>query len=159
MKPLTVILLLVAWAASASGEPSADLEKEKAELLRLHKSDREAHFKTDVDALLANSPEEFISVGRGKINRSSKEDARKMFSGYFRDAKYYEWDDVEEPIIRISNDASMAWMITRTRVRRVQKKADGAEQEEKFVYAGIMTYEKRDGRWVRVANVSTVEQL
>lgn len=158
MKAFT-LLLFVACAACASAEPSADLEKEKAELLRIHKSDREAHFKTDVDRLLENSPEEMISVGRGKINRSSKDDARKMFTGYFRDAKYYEWDDVEEPIIRISNDASMAWMITRTRVRRVQKKADGAEQEEKFVYAGIMTYEKRDGRWVREANVSTAEQL
>ena len=157
MKAFTVILLLVACAASASAQPSADLEKEKAELLRIHKSDREAHFKTDVEGLLENSPEEFISVGRGKINRSSKEDARKMFTGYFRDAKYYEWDDVEEPIIRISNDASMAWMITRTRVRRVQKTADGAEKEEKFIYAGIMTYEKRDGHWVRVANVSTAE--
>ena len=159
MKPFTVILLFVAWATCAGAQPSADLEKEKAELLRLHQSDREAHFKTDVDALLENSPEEFISVGRGKINKSSKEDARKMFTGYFRDAKYYEWDDVEEPIIRISNDASMAWMITRTRVRRVQKTADGTEKEEKFVYAGIMTYEKRDARWVRVANVSTFEQL
>ena len=158
MKAFT-LLLFVACAVSASAEPSADLEKEKAELLRIHKSDREAHLKTDVDRLLENSPEEMISVGRGKINRSSKDDARKMFTGYFRDAKYYEWDDVEEPIIRISNDASLAWMITRTRVRRVQKKADGAEQEEKFVYAGIMTYEKRDGRWVRVANVSTAEQL
>src|SRR5438552_18474459 len=127
-------------AVGASAQPSADLEKEKAELLRLHKSDREAHFKTDVDLLLQNSPEEFISVGRGKINRQSKDDARKMFTGYFRGAKYYEWDDVEEPIIRISNDATMAWMITRTRVRRVQKKTDGAEQEEKFIYAGIMTY-------------------
>src|SRR5438477_7877222 len=155
MKPLTVILLLVACAASTSAQPSADLEKEKAELLRIHKSDRESHFKTDVEGLLENSPEEFISVGRGKINRSSKDDARKMFTGYFRDAKYYEWDDVEEPIIRISNDASMAWMLTRTRVRRVQKTADGTGKEEKFVYAGIMTYEKRDGRWMRVANVST----
>ena len=155
MKPFTVILLLVACAACAIAEPSADLEKEKAELLRIHKSDREAHFKTDVDMLLENSPEEFISVGRGKINRSSKDDARKMFTGYFRDAKYYEWDDVEEPIIRISNDATMAWMITRTRIRRVQKNASGEEQEEKAVYAGIMTYEKRDGRWMRVANVST----
>ena len=79
--------------------------------------------------------------------------------GVFPDAKYYEWNDVEEPIIRISNDASMAWMITRPKVRRVQNKADGGEQEEKFVYAGIMTYEKRDSRWVRVANVSTAEQL
>src|SRR5438045_7942898 len=158
MKAFT-LLLFIACAASASTEPSADLEKEKAELLRLHKSDREAHFKTDVDALLANSPEEFISVGRGKINRSSKDDARKMFTGYFRDAKYYEWDDVEEPIIRISNDASMAWMITRTRVRRVQKKAVGAEREEKFVSAGMMTYEKRDGRWVRVVNVLSLELM
>ena len=152
------LLLFIACAASASAEPSADLEKEKAELLRLLHADREAHFKTDVDMLLEQSPEEFISVGLGKISRSSKADARKMFTGYFRDAKYYEWDDGEEPIIRISNDATMAWMITRTRVRRVQKTADGAEQEEKFVYAGIMTYEKRDGRWVRVANVSTSEQ-
>ena len=158
MKPVTLILLALAYAVCASAQPSADLEKEKAELLRLHKADREAHFKTDVDALLANSPEEMISVSRGKISRSSKVDARKMFTGYFRDAKYYEWDDVEEPIVRISNDASMAWMITRVRVRRVQKNPDGAEKEEKFVYAGIMTYEKRDGRWMRVANVSTFEQ-
>lgn len=158
MKPFTLIPLFIACAASAIAQPSAVLEKEKAELLRLHKSDREAHFKTDVDLLLENSPEEFISVSRGKIIRSREADARKMFTQYFRDAKYYEWDDVEEPIVRISNDASMAWMITRTRVRRVQKNADGAEKDEKFLYAGIMTYEKRDGRWVRVANVSTFEQ-
>src|SRR5204863_8821909 len=137
MKPFTVILLLVACAACAIAQPSADLEKEKAELLRMHRSDREAHFKTDVDRLLENSPEEFISVGRGKINRSSKEDTRKMFTGYFRDAKYYEWDDAEEPIIRISNDASMAWMITRTRVRLCQEKTYGAEKAVKFVYAVI----------------------
>lgn len=158
MKPLTLILLFVACAACASAESSADLAKEKAELLRLHKSDREAHFKTDVDLLLQNSPEEFISVSRGKISRSSEADSRRMFTAYFRDAKYYEWDDLEEPIIRISKDATMAWMITRVRVRRVQKNAEGAEKEEKFVYAGIMTYEKRDGRWGRVANVSTFEQ-
>ena len=157
MKFVTPILLFITWATCASAHPSPDLEKEKAELLRLHQSDREAHFKTDVDALLANSPDEMISVSRGKISRPSKDDARKMFTGYFRDAKYHEWDDVEEPIIRVSNDASMAWMITRTRVRRVQKNAAGEEKEEKFVYAGIMTYEKRDGRWVRVANVSTFE--
>src|SRR5438045_9404285 len=126
MKAFT-LLLFIACAASASTEPSADLEKEKAELLRIHKSEREAHFKTDVDRLLENSPEEFISVGRGKINRSSKDDARKMFTGYFRDAKYYEWDDVEKPSIRISNDATMAWRITRIRVRLVQKTGDGGE--------------------------------
>jgi len=157
MKILIVTLLFAACAVYAGPQPSPDLEKEKAELLLLHKSDREAHFKVDVDALLENSPEEFISVGRGKINRQSKEETRKFFTGYFRDATYYEWDDLEEPIVRVSNDASMAWMIVRTKIRRVQKTADGAEKEEKAVYAGIMTYAKREGRWMRVANVSTSE--
>ena len=157
MKLLTLTLLFVACAACARAQTPAGLEKEKAELLRLHKSAREAHFKTDVELLLGNSPEEVISVSRGKISRSGRAEVRKVFAEYFRGAKYYEWDDVEEPIIRISKDASMAWMITRIRVRRVQRDAAGVEQEEKFVYAGIMTYEKRDGRWVRVANVSTFE--
>ena len=157
MKLLTLTLLFVACAARAEAQTPAGLEKEKAELLRLHKSAREAHFKTDAELLLENSPEEMISVSRGKINRSGKAEGRKMFAAYFRGAKYYEWDDVEEPIVRVSKDASMAWMITRIRVRRVQRDAAGVEREEKFVYAGIMTYEKRDGRWVRVANVSTFE--
>jgi len=154
-----VILLFVASAVCASAQPSPDLEKEEAELLRLHKLDREAHFKTDVDKLLETSPEEFITVGRGKIMRQSKAEERKRFTEYFRNAKYYEWEDLEEPIVRVSNDASMAWMIVRTKIRRVQKKSDGTEREEKVVYAGVMTYEKRDGRWMRVANVSTMETL
>ena len=157
MKLLALTLVFVACAACAAAQPAANLDREKAELLRLHKSSREAHFKTDVELLLENSPEEMISVSRGKISRSGKAAGRKMFAEYFRGAKYYEWDDLEEPIVRISKDASMAWMITRLRVRRVQRDAAGGEREEKFVYAGIMTYEKRDGRWVRVANVSTFE--
>jgi hypothetical protein len=128
VKRLTVILLFIACPVCASAQPSVDVEKEKAELLRLHRSDRDAHFKTDVDLLLQNSSEEFISVGRGKISRSSEADARKMFTGYFRDAKYFEWDDVEEPIIRVSKDASMAWMITRVRVQRVQKTFESATE-------------------------------
>ncbi len=152
-------LMLVIFFASnpAFAQSPVDLEKEKAELLRMHKADREAHIKTDVDLLQQHSPDEFISASDGKIHRSSKADERRMFSAYFRGARYYEYDDLEEPIIRVSNDASMAWMITRVRVRRVQKDAAGTEQEEKFVYAGIMTYEKKGGKWMRVANVSTFE--
>jgi hypothetical protein len=138
-------------------ENTVDLEKEKAALLRLHEADREAHFKTDVELLQQSSPEEFISVSRGKIHRVMKADERKFFTDYFRDATYYEWDDVEAPIVRVSKDGSMAWMITRVRVRRTQKNAVEEEKEEQFTYAGIMTYEKENGRWVRVANVSTFE--
>ena len=157
MKWLGLALMFVAAAASAEAQTPVDLGKERAELLRLHKAGREAHFKTDVELLQADSPEEFVSVTDGKIRRSGKADERKMFTEYFRGAKYFEWDDIEEPIVRVSKDGSMGWMITRVRVRRVQKDKSGREVEEKFVYAGIMTYEKLKGKWVRVANVSTFE--
>jgi hypothetical protein len=157
MKWLTLVLFFIPATAFAQAPPPVDLEKEKAELLRMHRSGREAHFKTDVELLLANSPEEYVGVRAGKISRSTKAGARKMFTEYFRGAKYYEWDDLEEPIIRVSKDGSMAWMITRVRVRRVQKDKAGAEVEEKFVYAGLTTYEKQGGKWMRAANASTFE--
>ncbi|HYP27796.1 MAG TPA: hypothetical protein VE262_13850 [Blastocatellia bacterium] len=157
MNYFVAFFLLVAGSAVTQAQVAANLEKEKAELLRLHKSAREAHFKTDVDLLQANAPEEMIAVSDGKVHRAKKSDSRKQFTEYFKGAKYYEWDDIEEPIIRISKDASMAWMITRIRVRRTQKDEAGKEVEEKFIYAGIMTYEKQSGKWVLVANVSTFE--
>lgn len=157
IKYFICILLIVLSASGMYAQSAVDLEKEKAELLRMHKLGREAHFKTDADLLLQGSAAEFISVSRGKISRPKQADQRKRFTEYFKDAKYFEWDDLEEPVVRISKDGSMAWMITRIKVRRTQKDASGKEIEEKFVYAGIMTYEKQNGKWVRVANVSTFE--
>ena len=157
MKWLTILLCLIPSATLATAPSSVDTEREKAELLRIHKADREAHFRTDVNLLQERSPAVLISVRSGRIERTSKADERAHFEEYFRGARYYEWDDLEEPIISVSGDGSMAWMITRIRVRRVQKDASGGEREQKFVYAGIMTYEKKDGTWVRVANVSTFE--
>ena len=154
---LSFLILFISVAAFAQAGTGADPEKEKAELLRLHRAHREAHFKTDADMLMARAPEVLISVSGGKVQRSSREAGRKRFEEYFRGAKYYEWDDLEEPIVRVSDDASMAWMITRIRVRRVQRDAAGAEREERFVYAGLTTYEKRGGKWVRAANASTFE--
>lgn len=158
MKYVVSIMLLVVGSNVAQTQSTVSQEKDMVELLRLHKSDREAHFRTDVELLQGSAPEEFITVSDGKINRVTKSDERKHFADYFKGAKYHEWDDVEEPIIRVSKDGSMAWMITRVRVRRTQKDAAGNEVERKFIYAGIMTYEKRAGRWLRVANVSTFER-
>lgn len=137
-------------------ETSVDLELERSALLKIHSQDRQAHFDTDVDLLLAHSGHEFISVSNGEVHRSTLAEQHAFFEGYFKGATYYEWDDLEPPIIRISADASMAWMIVRTQVRRVTR-LEGAEEarETRFVYAGIMTYEKNAGNWVRVANVST----
>jgi hypothetical protein len=59
-------------------------------------------------------------------------------------------DDIEPPIVSVSNDASLAWMIINVGVRRTKN-----GEELRFRYAGIETYEKRDGRWIKVVEVGT----
>ena len=75
----------------------------------------------------------------------------------FRGARYHEWDDVEPPVVRVSDDGTMAWVVSKLRVRRTAPNDAGQTSEQAFVYAGIMVYEKRDGRWMKTANVSTFE--
>lgn len=159
MKTLSCVCLLIAlWFIPSVQDRSTDLEKEINELLKIHKQGREAHFKTNVDLLLSDHPADgFISVTQGKIFRVTKDQSRERFESYFKGAQYYEWDDLEPPIIRVSKDGSLAWVITRLKVRRTQKDSSGTVQEQKFVYAGIMTYEKKDGKWIKTANVSTFE--
>lgn len=152
---LLLSLLLVPIHAGAQGK--VDLAAEVRQLLEIHQSDRRAHFETSAKQLMEHGTDELISVSNGKIHRTTHAENLKFFEEYFKGAKYHEWDDLEPPIVRVSDDASMAWMIVRTRVRRTQTQGDGKEAERQFVYAGIMAYEKKAGRWVRVANVSTFE--
>lgn len=134
-----------------------DIEAEQRELLNVHETDRRAHFATDADLLLSHSSNEFIMVAAGRIDTTDPPRMREQFGRYFDGATYYAWDDLNPPIVRISKDGTMAWMITRLNVHRVQRDSTGAERERRFVYAGIMTYEKLDGKWLRTANVSTFE--
>ena len=157
---LRATILLAGMTGIASHPATAqapDLVAERAGLLRILAQDRRAHFETSVDLLTESTPDTMISVSNGRVRRISKPQFREMFTGVFRGATYQEWDPIEEPIIRISNDASMAWVITRAKVRRLKKQDDGSERTEAFTYAGIMTYQKQNGRWMKVANVSTFE--
>lgn len=127
-------------------------------LLAHHRKDRQAHFERNPELMTHDQPAEgFISVRQGQILRVSKTDAVRSAQTSFAGASYEKWDDLEEPIISISHDGSMAWMIVRVLVERTITDPDGAKKAEHFVYAGITTYEKRNGQWLKVVNASTFE--
>jgi hypothetical protein len=158
LMPRTILVLsCLAISSYAAAQSPPDPARDRAELLRLHALDRKGHLRTDADLLAKGFADEMISVRDGEIHRVTKPDRRHMLAEYFRGARYQEWDDVEEPIVHVSDDGSLAWMITRVRVCRWQKDSSGVEREQKFVYAGITTYQKAKGRWMKVANVSTFE--
>ncbi len=137
----------------------AIIEQARQELLALHAAERQAHFATDVEAMVAPLAETFIDVRDGTLQRVVREDRREDFKHYFQNSTYQEWDDVEPPIVQVAHDASLGWMITQVKVRRTLIDEDGVTQVREFIYAGILTYKKREGQWVCTANVSTTKYL
>jgi hypothetical protein len=162
MKPIAVAIILacLTWILSVApaSEPASSKQKAESELLEIHLRGYEAHRKTDLEALLAHAQDGFIYVRNGAISRTNTSDMRENMRKYFKDVTYHVYEDLESPIIRASEDGKMGWIICRTHARRSQKdSATGKVNLEEFVYAGITTYELRDGKWYQVANVSTFE--
>ncbi len=135
------------------------IQQATQELLALHERDRHSHFATDADALVAPFDESIVDVRNGIVQYRTREEFRQGFTRYFKNTTYHEWDDLQPPIVQVSRDGSLGWVITRTKVHRVQVDETGSQKELEFIYAGITTYEKRDGQWVCTANVSTFEHL
>ena len=136
--------------------PTPDIElKAKAELLAIHKDARRAHFEHDVDAILAGTSESSTAVRDGKVQVRTRDDVRKQFTQYFQGTQFTTWDDLEPPIIHVSPDGQMGWMIVRVRIAYTKTEASGAQSKEDTVMAWMSVYEKHDGKWLHVANAST----
>jgi hypothetical protein len=155
----SAILRLPLASACSVGSSSAriDLEAARAELLNTIHRDRLAHYRADPVLLASCTGGAFLSVNGGKVRTITPSGQREMFERVFRGAHYHEWDDVEPPVVRVSDDGSMAWVVSKLKVRRTAPNDTGQPSEQSFDYAGIMVYEKREGRWVKTANVSTFE--
>ena len=156
---LCIFAFLVTACKDKADNQPVDLKKEEQALLAMHMADRKAHFETDANALFENSLDTIIWVGNAQIIHISKADAIKRFEENFSGATYAKWDNLDEPILRISDDGTLAWIITKLEVKRTKKDGSGEEVPEGFIYAGIMTYKKVGRRWLKEANVSTFELL
>jgi len=149
---VTLVVCAVHASSLVPQQKSAEVE-----LLALHQNDRRAHFARDVETLLATIPPEFISVRDGDIRRQSQDELRKRFTEYFRGVEFTAWDDLEPPIVHVSSDGHMGWMIVRVKISINRSDAAGKQTTENTVMAWMSAYEKHEGKWQHIANVTTVE--
>lgn len=135
--------------------PSVAAVKELKDLLQ---QERAAHFGKDADLLVSVFADDFINVDAGKIARPTREESRSGMQAYFDRVEFLEWDDISPPIIRVSQDASMAYVIVHKRVRLKAKDEKGDVEEETTIFAWMETYEKRNGQWTLTTVTSTREE-
>ena len=125
------------------------------ELLELHRQQRAAHFNRDAKLLMSASADDFTSVSDGKIQKPSREKSISGMQSYFDSSTFIEWDDIAPPVIRVSDDATMAYVIVHKKVHLIEKTEKGDSQEETEIFAWVAIYQKRNGQWKMTVMTST----
>jgi hypothetical protein len=153
-RPAPLFALLVLLAVPAMGPLSAGASDQEA-LLALHAGILQAHRESNVDMLLAHhAATDFVQANRGEIRRPTLEELRARLGSYLGKTTFEEYRDLTEPVVKVSKDGTLGWVIAQVQARGVQKTEAGAEEPLEFVCAWIELYEKRGGRWVAVGNLS-----
>jgi hypothetical protein len=150
--PIRPLLLLLALAAC---RPAPSLTEDRAQLLRLHELARTAHLEKRPELLVASFADSLVNIARGAVTVRTPEESRDRFRSYFDRVAFQEWADIAPPVIRISPDGQMAYVIVQKRVRLSAPDSMGVPREEHTVFAWLEVYEKRDGDWTLTTVAST----
>jgi formylglycine-generating enzyme required for sulfatase activity len=113
------------------------------ELLRLHYLARFAHFNRDAKKIYEDFAADFVNVDAGRVTMPDRDAGMKRMQAYFDASTFLEWDDITPPIIKVSDDGSMAYVVNHKKVRLLTKD----KKEEVEVFAWVSMFRKIDGRW------------
>ncbi len=144
--------------AGSLGELRAPLDRLTNEqaLLRLHRTFMDGHFFGRADDMQAGLAESFVQVGRGEVLASSGEQALQALEGLLQRVDYTAYEDRIRPVVRVSDDGTLGWVIVQVAARGVQLDEGGKPAGPvDFVSAWVELYEKVEGSWRMSGNVST----
>jgi hypothetical protein len=125
------------------------------ELLGLHQQARADHFNRDAKSLVSTFADDFTDVSNGRIRQPARGESVSRMQRYFDNSTFLEWDDLAPPVIKVSSDATMGYVIVHKRVRLLAKTETGKSEEETEVFAWVAIYRKIDGRWKLTTVAST----
>ena len=146
MKFAAVSLILLLGLAGANAD-------DRVELLEIHQQVLAAHLASDVDALLADMSEDFTSVNRGAMTEPGLGAMKERLGPYLAATRFTVYRDRIPPKVSVSDDGTLGWVIAEVEAEGMQETESGT-RPVRFQSAWIELYEKRDGRWLQVGNVS-----
>ena len=149
-----VLLALLLGAASCATAPVTTREADERELLRLHQTVLDAHLASDIELLLEDEEDEYVIASNGAISRPTREQRRAGLGPYLQATRFLVYRDLVPPVVEVSADGSLGWVIVQIEAQGEQRTESGAVERLEFVSAWIELYRKQNGRWLRVGNVS-----
>lgn len=136
----------VGSCAPGRGEPA---------LRQLLDDERAAHLAADASRLAAHMADTVWMVDAGQRRAQTRQEIEDTFRSYFAGVTYHAWEDVEDPLVRIASDGSMAWVVRRVRSDRTAPRFGGLTKRESFESAWTATYGRSGATWQMTSVTST----
>lgn len=143
----TILITMFSACSSQPNQPTVDLEKERSIIMELHDAQRAYHFNKDSIAFVNQLSDHFTSVNKGEITQPSREEMIKRYHGYLSSVEFIKWDDVSKPIIKFSDDGSMAYTLVDKMVSLTYETLEGETIPDSTHFAWSTIYKKYDGEW------------
>ncbi len=132
----------------------ADAVFAEGALLVLHEKVLESHRTGDLESWMALEADDYVSANNGAVSFPSTAERKAARETYLGSTTFTVYRDLRPPIVRISRDGTLGWVVAEVEVRGTQV-SEGAKTEIEAVWAWIELYEKRSGIWKLVGNVSS----
>jgi hypothetical protein len=145
-----VILALTVTSCAPSTRNSGDADH----LLALHEEVLRAHRESSIDLLLKAEEDGYTISSNGKISHPDLKARRQGLGPYLESTRFSVYRDQVPPIVQVSADGSLGWVIAQVEAKGEQTAPDGTVETVEFVSSWIELYEKRGARWFRIGNVS-----
>ena len=129
---------------------------EEQQLLALHQKAIDGHLQNDVEILLEDEHEDYVIGSRGGVFHPTKDERRQQLGPYLKATKFEVYRDEIPPIVKVSDDGTLGWVVCQVYVKGEQDAGEGEIANVEFFSSWIELYEKRNGRWIRTGNVSNI---
>ena len=153
---LVCALVLVGLGLVGGCERDVDVTADEEALLARHAFVLEAHRTGDVPGWMASEADTVISVNRGTITYSAAADRRARRERYLGSTTFSVYRDLRPPLVKVSDDGTLGWVIAEVEIRGVRKGEDGTETPVDSIWAWIELYEKNEEEWKAIGNVANM---
>ena len=153
MKYLFLCLLLI----SCRNTSVPNLEKEKAEILQLEANEKAFHFGNDARSFTDLFSCHFLAIDKGVVDSPSRTVSFEKFDRYFKNTDFVKWDDMKPPVVRFSDDGSVAYVAVQKEVIIKSAAKIDSSQTDTTNFAWLTVYKKYKTGWKIDCVVSTNE--
>jgi hypothetical protein len=148
------VLLLLALLLVPAGSLAQNRDSDRSQLLHMHAELIRAHLEGRVDLWMSLESEDYTSVNGGRISFPTSADREAQRAAYLEGAEFSTYRDLRAPIVRVSDDGSLGWLMAEVEGVGTLPTSDDGRESFHDIWAWVELYEKSDAGWRLVGNAS-----